>query len=298
MSDVAVNASVYGGDHNGTSMCSSPVNFEDLVTRPDETLDLARIALAIAGDAYHDLAPGTYLARLDAMANAVSEAAGKEVSVERRLDALDRHLFEVEGFTGNEDAYYDPRNSFLNDVLDRRVGIPITLSVIYLEVGWRLGLPLVPVSFPTHFLVATTGAQRYFIDPFNRGARLDEDDLATRLMPVLGATIDDARAYLPLATKAAPRREVATRMLRNLKAIYASEREFAKLLTLSNRMIALNPDDAEAMRDRGHVLAELECHRAAYEDYLQYLQMAPSASDAADIAARAERLKPIATRLN
>ncbi|MGI9335303.1 MAG: SirB1 family protein, partial [Gammaproteobacteria bacterium] len=268
---------------------AEPVNFEALVAGPDETLDLARIALAIARDAHPDLDPDACLARLDAMATAVRESLDQGASIEERLAALDRQLFDIEGFAGNEDAYYDPRNSFLNEVLERRIGIPITLCVIYLEVGWRLALPLVPVSFPAHFLVAATGAHRVFIDPFNRGERLDEDDLAQRLVPVLGAGLEEARAFLPQAIRATPRREVAARMLRNLKAIYASQRELQRLLTVSNRMIALNSEDAEAVRDRGHVLAGLECHRAAYEDYLHYLRLAPGASDAADVAAQAER---------
>ena len=271
--------------------------FEALVTRPDEALDIAGIALALAADAYPDLDPGVYLSWLDATADAIADAADRSMPLSERLAMLDRQLFEVEGFSGNRDDYFDPRNSFLNDVIERRTGIPITLSVVYLEVGWRLGLPLVPVSFPGHFLVSSTGVRRVFIDPFDRGARVGSDDLMARLAPMAGGR-DQARRFLPRAIAPASRREVAMRILRNLKQIYARRQEHDRLLVVSNRMVALDPNDAAALRERGHVLARLECYQAAWHDYRHYLRLAPFAEDAADIRARAERLRPVATRLN
>ena len=272
-------------------------SFEALVSRPDEALDIASIALALANDAYPDLEPGVYLSWLDATAEAIADAADLGMPLPERLAMLDRQLFEVEGFRGNRDDYFDPRNSFLNDVIERRTGIPITLSVVYLEVGWRLGLPLVPVSFPAHFLVASTGAKRVFIDPFDRGARVAPDDLVTRLAPIAGGR-EQARRFLPRATSPVSRREVAMRILRNLRQIYAERQDLDRLLVVSNRMVALDPNDAAALRERGHVLARLECYQAAWHDYRHYLRLAPFAEDAADIQARVERLRPIATRLN
>ena len=272
-------------------------NFESLVYKPDEALEIARIALALATDAYPGLDSEAYLGRLDTMAEAIADAADTTMPLPERLAMLDRQLFEVEGFRGNDRDYYDPRNSYLNEVMERRVGIPITLSVVYLEVGWRLGLPLVPVSFPNHFLVSSTGSRRVFIDPFNRGARVTPDELVERLVHVVG-TADDARKYLPRAIAPASRREVPVRILRNLRGVYAHRREFDRLLVVMTRMIALDPDDVATLRDRGHLHAELECHQAAYRDYLEYLRLAPFATDAADIRTRAERLRPIATRLN
>ena len=275
----------------------STSNFEALVSRPDEALDVAGIALALATDAYPDLDPGVYLAWLDTTAEAIADAADRTMPLPERLAMLDRQLFEIEGFTGNRDDYYDPRNSFLNDVIERRTGIPITLSVVYLEVGWRLGLPLVPVSFPAHFLVASTGAGRVFIDPFDRGARVAPDELVARLAPMAGG-VEWARRILPRVTAPASRREVAMRLLRNLAQIYAGREDLDRLLVVSNRMVALDPNDAAALRERGHVLTRLECYRAAYHDYLHYLRLAPFAVDAADVQARIDRLRPIATRLN
>ena len=275
----------------------STENFEALVSKPDEALDIARIALALATDAYPTLDPGIYLAWLDATAEAIADAAELSMPLPERLAMLDRQLFEVEGFSGNEDDYFDPRNSYLNDVIDRRTGIPITVSVVYLEVGWRLGLPLVPVSFPAHFLVASTVGTRVFIDPFNRGARIPAAELVARLAPMAGGT-GQARQILPRVTTPASRREVAMRMLRNLRQIYARRKDNNRLLVVANRMVALDPKDPVAVRERGHVLAEMECYQAAYHDYQHYLRLAPLAADGADIQARIERLRPIATRLN
>ncbi|MCY4222805.1 MAG: tetratricopeptide repeat protein [Thiotrichales bacterium] len=272
-------------------------SFETLVSRPDEGLDVARVALSLATDAYPDLDPGVYLAWLDAAAHAIPDASDRRMPLPERLAMLDHHLFEVERFTGNRDDYFDPRNSFLNDVIERRTGIPITLSVVYLEVGWRLGLPLVPVSFPAHFLVATTGARRVFIDPFNRGTRLASADLVTRLAPMVGGR-EQARRVLPHAIASVSRREVAMRILRNLAQIYIGRQDDSRTLVVSNRMVALDPNDAPALRERGHVLARLECHQAAWHDYRHYLRLAPFAEDAEDIRARVERLRPLATRLN
>ena len=272
-------------------------SFEALVSKPDEALDIARIALSLATDAYPELEPGVYLAWLDSTAEAIADASDRRMPLPERLAMLDRQLFEVEGFRGNQDDYFDPRNSFLNDVIERRTGIPITLSVVYLEVGWRLGLPLVPVSFPAHFLVASTGARRVFIDPFSRGARVAPAELVARLAPMAGGTAQ-ARQVLSRVTAPASRREVAIRMLRNLGRIYAERQELDRLLVVSNRMVALDPGNAAALRERGHVLVRLECYQAAYHDYQHYLRLAPFAADAADIRTRIDRLRPIATRLN
>ncbi len=285
-------------DTLASNMSNPPTeNFEALVSKPDEALDIARIALALATDAYPTLDPGIYLAWLDATAEAIADAAELSMPLPERLAMLDRQLFEVEGFSGNEDDYFDPRNSYLNDVIDRRTGIPITVSVVYLEVGWRLGLPLVPVSFPAHFLVASTVGTRVFIDPFNRGARIPAAELVARLAPMAGGT-GQARQILPRVTTPASRREVAMRMLRNLRQIYARRKDNNRLLVVANRMVALDPKDPVAVRERGHVLAEMECYQAAYHDYQHYLRLAPLAADGADIRARIERLRPIATRLN
>ena len=150
--------------------------FAAMVTRPESELDLAAAALEIAAEEYPQLVPGPYLQRLDVLAERVRDRLGDETAPLIVLQELNRVLFEEERFRGNAEAYYDPRNSFLNDVLDRRVGIPITLSLIYLEVGWRLGLPLSGVGFPGHFLVRYEGeVVRVLLDRFDGGRIRFED---------------------------------------------------------------------------------------------------------------------------
>ena len=149
---------------------SARARFADELARAEPEVDLARAALLVAAEEYPQLAPEPYLQRLDVFAERVRDRLSEESAPLVVLQELARVLFEEEKLRGNQEAYYDPRNSFLNDVLDRRLGIPLTLSIVYLEVGWRLGLPLQGVNFPGHFLVRFEGeALRLLIDPFQRG---------------------------------------------------------------------------------------------------------------------------------
>ena len=277
---------------------SQAYDFEALVAVPDGELDLARIALAIASDGYHDLDAGACLSQLDALGVRVREHAGPGAVGEQLLHSLRAVLIEEEGFSGNDTAYYDPRNSFLNEVLARRTGIPITLSLLFLEVGWRVGLPLGPVSFPAHFLVSVNLDVARYIDPYNGGVELYDADLIRRLMPMLGNDVATAEDYLPRVIAASTRRDMAKRMLRNLKGIYERQGDLEPLLRVCNRAVALDPGDASALRDRGVALAKLECHRSACEDFSHYLRLAPDAPDAADIQRRIEFSRDTGGRLH
>ena len=271
--------------------------FEHWSRCADEDIDLARAALAIARDEYPYLDEAACVARLDAMARAAQAGLGTDADPESVLAVLDRQVFEIERFTGNADAYYDPRNSYLNDVLERRTGIPISLSVIYLEVGWRLGLPLKPVGFPGHFLVGLAGSRPcVLVDPFHGGRRPDEDDLLQMLAKVVGEQA--ARGALPRALAPVPRREVVARMLRNLKQIHVQARDWARSLRVTDRLVRLLPESADEVRDRACIYERLDAHRAAWEDYGRYLERAPDAADAAAVRARRAALEPLATRLN
>ena len=273
-------------------------DFEALVAVPDSELDLARIALAIASDGYGDLDVDACLSQLDDLGQRVLGHAGPRATGEERLDALRVVLIDEEGFSGNAEAYYDPRNSFLNEVLARRTGIPITLSLLFLEVGWRVGLPLGPVSFPAHFLVAVNLDLPRYIDPYNGGIELHDADLIARLMPMLGNDVESAENYLPRVIAASTRREMAKRLMRNLKGIYERQGDLEPLLRVCNRAVALDPADASALRDRGVALAKLECHRSACEDFSHYLRLAPDAPDAADVRRRIEFSRDTGGRLH
>jgi regulator of sirC expression with transglutaminase-like and TPR domain len=272
-------------------------DFQRWASCPDDAIDLARAALAIARDEYPYLDVAACVSRLDAMARAAQAGLGTDADPASVLAVLDRQLFDIEGFTGNADDYYDPRNSYLNDVLERRTGIPITLSVVYLEVGWRLGLPLKPVGFPGHFLVGLAGSRPcLLVDPYHGGRRPGEAALLQMLSRVVGAR--SAAALLPRALTPVPRREVIARMLRNLKSIHVDAGDWARALRVTDRLATLLPDVPAELRDRARLYERLEAHRAAYDDYRRYLARAPRAEDADAVRARLEALRPLATRLN
>ena len=265
--------------------------------RPGE-ITLAEGALLIAADEYHDLDVDRYLARIADMAEALRKRLRSDISPTEALIALNRYLFDELGFSGNSADYYDPRNSFLNEVIDRRLGIPITLAVLYIEIGRRIGLRLEGVSFPTHFLVKCVlrdGA--VIIDPYARGASLGLDDLQARLQTLASEVELDAALAASLLAAASPN-DIFARMLNNLRGIYLQRGEREKALAASSRIIALMPEAAEELRDRGELYAELECFRAAVTDLRHYLTLRPSAPDAAHVRLRLAQLEPLAARLN
>lgn len=265
----------------------------------DEDVSLAEGALWIAAEEYPGLAVGEYLARLHDMAARLRGRLRADVATAEKLMALNHYLFDELGFSGNGDDYYDPRNSFLNEVLERRLGIPITLGVIYIEIGRRIGIGLHGVSFPGHFLVKCALRDGVVVlDPYSNGVSLGVDELQQRLRAAGGAAdIDDA--LLGHLLGAASNKEVLARMLRNLKGIYLRQDDWLRALSSSERLIALLPDDAgEEYRDRGGIYLKLECFRAAMGDFHTYLKQCPGAADANDIRARIAELAPRVARLN
>ncbi len=184
--------------------------FRQAVARPEETIDLGRAALTIALGDYPDLDIENYLRRIDALAVAVNQRCGAESDMFHSIAALNYVLFKEQGFRGNRDDYYDPKNSFLNDVIDSRRGLPITLSVLYMEVGQRIGLTLDGVGFPGHFLVKTiVEGDEIVIDPFNAGEIKSHEDLQTMLDRLYGGQVRFHRDFLaPL-----PKKQILKRML-------------------------------------------------------------------------------------
>jgi regulator of sirC expression with transglutaminase-like and TPR domain len=252
--------------------------FRQAVDRAEENIDLDRAALTIALTEYPDLDIGAYLARIDDLAAAVARRQDTDGDVYHSIAALNHVLFNERGFRGNRDDYYDPRNSFLNDVLERRTGIPITLSVLYLEVARRLGIALDGVGFPGHFLVKWAhDGEQIFIDPFHRGEIKLPKDLSDMLEKMYGGKV----ALKPQFLETAGKKQILKRMLANLKGIYLKNNALVEALSMLDRLIILDPDGVEEIRDRGALYLRLECHAQARDDFETYLRLAPDARDAA-----------------
>jgi len=279
-------------------------SFAQAIGRDDSRIDLARACLMIAQDAYPGLEVDRYLGDIERMAIRLRAAMPQRVSAEERVVALNKFLYEDEGYWGNTDDYYDPRNSYLNEVIDRKTGIPITLSILYMELGRRIGLPLEGVSFPGHFLVRLKLRGGVLVlDPFSGGAPQSEDDLRKRVKRVIpdGVADDLPAAELPLDQflEPATNRQILSRVLRNLKAIYHREsRNPQRLLDVLNRMLVLTPDASAELRDRGYVYQHLECYRAAFKDLTDYAEREPDAPDLDEVRGKLVELSALCARLN
>ncbi|MHB8455310.1 MAG: SirB1 family protein [Acidiferrobacterales bacterium] len=266
---------------------------------PDSEINLAGAALLIGQDEYSTLNPGVYLEQLDAMASLLRARLPASIPEAAETIALiSAYLFEEQGFAGNADDYYDPRNSFLNDVMDRRLGIPITLSILYLELGWRLGLPLEGVSFPGHFLVKLrTSTGNLVLDPFERGAYLHADDLMRRLQRV-GAQPDVPEDALEHLLAGVGKKEMLVRVLRNLKGLYQRSSQPEKALAVVDRILIVAPELPVELRERAALYEHLECFRAAAADYERYLELVPAAADRRELLVRVAELQRMVARLH
>ena len=272
--------------------------WKEIAAGPESDIDLVEAALLIAAHEYPGLDIPAYQARMDRIAVTLRDRLRRDIGPTETIIALNRYLFDELGFQANALDYYDPRNSFLNEVLDRKLGIPITLALIYVEVGRRVGLALHGVSFPGHFLVKCPARDGVIVlDPYARGASLSLADLQQRLRALRGgaaAPTDLARHMLA----AAGRKDILARMLRNLKAIYSQRRDLPRALAAADRIIVLEPRAAEEYRDRAGIYLDLECFRAALSDFRNYLMLKPGADDAAVVQRRVVELQQLAARLN
>jgi regulator of sirC expression with transglutaminase-like and TPR domain len=239
-------------------------------------MNLARAALLVAQEEYPQLSVDLYLARLEQVAEEVKDRLANETAPLVVLDEVIRTLFGRRKFSGNRDAYHDPRNSFLNDVLDRGTGIPLTLGIVLLEVGWRLGLPLEGVNFPGNFLVRYLGSQiRLLIDPFDEGKVRFEDQAQELLDQGYGGVVPMQEAFLRVASK----RQMLVRLLTNLKGIYVKIGDDRRALAVVERLLMITPTAPIESRSRGVLLARLGRHEEAAKQLEAYLRVYPSADD-------------------
>src|SRR5688500_9507845 len=265
--------------------------FADVLRRDDAQIDLVRACLLIAQDAYPGLDIERYLGEVERMALRLRPGAARCSSPEERVIALNQFLFEDLGFWGNTSEYYDPRNSYLNEVIDRRTGIPITLSVLYMELGRKIGLPLEGVSFPGHFLVRVRmRGGMLVLDPFAGGEPQSEDDLRARLERVIPRDVTGGVPVreLPLEQflEPATNRQILARLLRNLKGIYRQAEMPERMLDVLNRALVVSPDSTSDLRDRGVVYEQLQAYRAALRDLTDYVAREPDAADIDEMRAK------------
>jgi regulator of sirC expression with transglutaminase-like and TPR domain len=256
--------------------------FTQIVNQPEDSINLAAAALVIAADEYPDLDVEHYLERLDVMAEHVRRRVDPNMAAEDKIRLLSRFLFREVGFKGNRENYYDPRNSYLNDVIERRVGLPITLSVIYLEVGRRLGFPLFGVGLPGHFICKWYDReQEIYVDPFSGGEIVDEFGVMRLIGDTREARMQLRREWLaPVGP-----RYILTRILNNLKQIFLKEDNAAKSLRVIEKLLALDPESEENLRAAGLLSYRLGSFRHAADLIAEYLLRYPEATEAVQIRA-------------
>lgn len=237
--------------------------------------DIAAAALWIAAEEYPGLDHARYLGVLDRAADAVRAEVGNDADPERVRRAMAEELFVRMGFDGNAEEYYDPRNSYLNEVIERRLGIPITLAAVYLAVGSRLGQPVAGVNAPRHFLVRHGDV---LLDPFARGRVVPREALVDQLRQ-MGAPDPEAQVAR-LVGQPPDARAILVRMLGNLKANHLQRRDFASALAVVDRLVRLDPANPLWLRDRGALYQRLDCPRAAADDLERYLASVPDDPEA------------------
>ena len=258
---------------------------EELLGLPDQEINLAEAALMIARLEYPGLDTDGYLSKIQDIADEINNRLPETANAAEILKQLNHVLFIEKGYEGNTSAYYDPKNSFLNDVVDRKLGIPISLSILYIELGHALGLPLAGVSFPGHFLVKleiSDGA--IVLDPYFGGISLNEDDIEERLQEYYGPQLNKSRLHGVLAS--CSNKEIILRMLRNLRNLYMQAEEFIKALPIADILVDLESEKADALKARAAIYDQLECHTPALSDYSAYLKISPETQGNKYIRAR------------
>jgi regulator of sirC expression with transglutaminase-like and TPR domain len=266
-----------------------------MLARPDASIDLAEASLLVACEEYPDLDVAQYLSHLEILGGELSARVSGTSDRAAIVAALNAILFEEQGFTGNTRDYYDPRNSFLNDVLDRKTGIPITLSMVYIEVARRAGVAVDGVGLPGHFIVKLAGPESdVLVDPFHGGALLSVEDCQQRLDRIYEGRVKVEASML----EPCGRKEILRRTLRNLRAIYARSEDLPRAIRTVDLLLVLDPASPHHLRDRGMLYAALDCYALAARDLEEALRRAPASSEAATLREKIDELRRKAARLH
>lgn len=272
--------------------------WQALLSRASSEWRLAEAALAAATLVNPTVSIPVYLQRLDAMGLDLATHLNGQLTVAQKLAGLNAYLFEEQGFSGNRADYFDPHNSCLDDVLDRKLGIPISLSILYLDLAQAIGLDAYGIGFPGHFLVGVLSAdRRWYIDAYDNGRELKPDDLKVLLAsqlqdPVL--SMHTLKNYLKPATPL----QIIVRLLRNLKKIYVEKTEVDHALLVIAMILSLLPDSPDEIRDRGMIYQHIDYSKGAFADLTHYLQLVPDAQERPLLESMLESLQSQPTRLH
>jgi regulator of sirC expression with transglutaminase-like and TPR domain len=273
-------------------------DWNDLAASDDRTVPLLGTALLIARDEYPQLDADLYDTMLQSHVEHLRAQVDAVDAWPQKMAAINRHLFDELGYAGDSEHYYDPRNSYINEVFDRRLGNPISLALVQIEVARRLGVPLDGVSFPGHFLVRLPVDDGVLVmDPFNRGRPLDEDELRQRARPHLNGEAPDDRALFQILNPAT-HRAILVRVLRNLHGVYTERDDWERAARSADRMLRLSPDNGDALRDRALAYMKMGYRQGARADLARYLQLHPDASDSGPLRERLVELSSGPARTN
>lgn len=254
--------------------------FRELVAMPDERIDLTEAALVIALEEYPGLALEEYLGRIERWSEAIRQRIEGSRDIERIVEEMNRFLFEQEGFHGEGDDYFDPRNTFLNEVLDRHAGLPIALSIVYIEISRRLGISMTGVALPGRFLVKVSGAWGdILLDPFDEGRVLSTLECQQIMNQVFGGAVLLREHHL----RSVSRKEILEKMLAHLKSVYMSRHDLERAASSIDRMLILDERDGHELRDRGIIAMRMHRYGEAIEFLERYLDLVPYAEDRAAI---------------
>jgi regulator of sirC expression with transglutaminase-like and TPR domain len=264
--------------HRNAATTDMPA-WDALARMDDDALPLLGTALLIARDEYPELQAAHYNAMVQGYADALRPEVQAQDAAPARMAVINRYLFEELGFGGNNDAYSDPRNSYLNDVFDRKLGIPISLAVVQMEIARRLDVPLDGISFPGHFLVRLPMDDGILVmDPYNKGRSLSADELRDRVSSHFGGQSPDDTELMHILAPAT-HRAILLRMLRNLKALYVEQDDWERVARSADRLLKLAPSLGEEVRDRGLAYLKLGHVAGARDDLARYLAVQPEAPD-------------------
>lgn len=262
------------------SNLSARQNFQIEINQPDREISLSKAALLLAQTEYPNLEVEYYLERLGEMAEQLRDRLPKSRYPLKMVQTINSYLYEELGFSGNKNNYYDPRNSFLNDVLERRIGLPISLSLVYLEIAQYLDFPMVGIGMPGHFLIRPQFEDvGIFVDAFNQGEVLFPQDCEDILSRIYQRPVTIKAEFL----QPIDRRSFLARMLNNLKGIYLNQSQFEKALEIIEWLLLLFPDAPHERRDRGLISYQLGNFNQAVKDLKFYLNALPQAPDAATL---------------